>query len=297
MSKNLFRFGVCFGAVWGASFVGVRADEKPTFLPPVAPVLSEAKPLGVTSLTLTFPTSSPGDAQKLLDTPVSFDVKDASFMVALDAVLTASGKTCRIECRGVKPMKLMFSAINEKAGELLHSLALAGGCDLYVLPDKLLLSPPSLLLDSEKTKAHPFQVLLPLNFVSGNKANDEGINKVIRALHTRISTSFNNKQIGDAVWELREAAQAKGIALGWQFSAAQSHYMNGIIWTFESLSVDDLPLGEALNAVAHAGGCNVYVLPNAIKVCGPDGLTPEEKKVAVPAFVNPSELPSSAPTA
>ncbi len=280
MSKNLFRISACIGVVLGASFISIKADENPTSTTNA----KQFKPLmGVTSLTIDLPTSSKGNVQAFLNAPVSFIVKDASFMGALDAILSANGKMCPIECRRLKPMKLTFGAKAEKAGNVLDALAKAGGCNLYVLPDKLLLSSSEMLMQEERAKAQPFSALLTpdgapqLKFVPGGISEFD----ILDVVNTSTSVSIDHLSVSDALEKLSDSV---GKPVNYEYRLPTDRRGEGFIATDVTSSFSNLKFGDALSVVAHLNGCELYLLPDKFLICAPDALTVQEQKNAVPAF-------------
>ena len=121
MPRSVSRSVLCTVTLLCACVL-VRADEV------------RDKPLLSAQPTISLRTTSPSqaDVAAFLKTPVSFTVKGASFLGALDAVLSASGKTCLIECRQMKPMNLTFGAKEQSMDGVLDTLAKAGGGSLYL---------------------------------------------------------------------------------------------------------------------------------------------------------------------
>ena len=262
----------------------VRADEAKDKLP-----LSAQPTISLQA------TSSKSDVAAFLKTPVSFKVKDASFLGTLDAVLSASGKTCPIECRQMKPMKATFGVKGDNVDLVLDTLAKAGGGSLYIFPDKLLLSPPALLSDQEKASAKPYSVLLSKATLPQGKTPDKqpgGIDMMAIA-NTKISCSIEGERWGPAAGHLLGslpygAGDMKPLeALHLEGYPPNERLNAGFGVKDVSLSLQDVPLGEALGMIAHMNGCELYLLPGKFLLCPPNSLTPEQQKVAVPAFQYP----------
>jgi len=282
MKKIFTASGLCTTALLCAFAVHSRADEAPVALP-----LSAQPTISLLA------TSSQGDVAAFLKTPVSFFVKDASFLGALDAVMTASGKTCLIECRQVKPMKLTFGAKKNTAGNILDALARAGGCTLYVLPNKLLLSPTALLTDAEKARAKPFTVLVSAATLPEGKTLSKPADRpdILTLANIKISTSFEGVQIdeaGDAIMsglmnstrEMRPMGATLEQHTPLNRSSATTYIPNST-----TLSFDQIPCAEALSVIAELNGCQLYLLPDRFLICGPgEFLIPAQKNVAVPAL-------------
>lgn len=237
------------------------------------------------TISLQATSTSQTDVAAFLKTPVSFTVKGASFLGALDAVLSASGKTCPIECRQMKPMKLTFGARGQSIDGVLDTLAKAGGGSLYIFPDKLLLSPAELLRDAEKASAKPYSVL-----ISKLDKQPGGIDMLALA-NMKISCSINGN-IGDALSACSDSLNQipNSPLLFLNQRASRERIQAGLGIKDLSLSLRDVSLGEALGMLAHIDGCELYILPGKFLLCPPDGptaLTPDEQKVAVPAFQYP----------
>ncbi len=125
---------------------------------PLAPPTDKAPHL-LTNLTLDYEGATQNSAE-VLNSKVTVAFKDASFLSALDAVMNASAKTCRIECRQLSPLRLSMKVTDTAVASLLDSLAKLSGARLFVLPSKLILAPESALTDDEKRKAKLYGVLL-----------------------------------------------------------------------------------------------------------------------------------------
>lgn len=290
MTRSLSRSVLCASSLLCVSALAVRADEVKA-----APSLSTGSTISLLA------TSSKSDVAAFLKTPVSFTVKDASFLSAFDAVLAASGKTCSIECRQMKPMKLNFGAMGDQAGSMLDNLAKAGGGSLYILPDKLLLSSPALLTDEEKKTGKPYSVLLSGAMPQGKTLAKQpnGID-IVAIANTKVSCSIENQRWGQAAGMLMGALpySAGGRKpfepLNFSGSISKDRPNNFVVKDL-SLSFQDVPLGEALGMIAHMNGCELYLLPGKFLMCPANDLTPDQQKVAVPAFQYPG-IGSSAPS-
>ncbi len=281
MTRFLSRSVLCTATLLCACAM-VRADEAKDKLP-----LSAQPTISLQA------TSSKSDVAAFLKTPVSFKLKDASFLSALDAVLTASGKTCPIECRQMKPMKLNFGVKDQTADSVLDTLAKAGGGSLYILPDKLLLSPPALLSAEEKKIGKPYSMLLSKATLPQGKTLSKQLGGVdmVAIANTKISRSMADKNWGSAASELLRALPYGTMKplepLNLEGYAPAELVISGTGVKDVSLSFQDVPLGEALGVLAHMNGCELYLLPNKFLMCAPNELTPEQQKVAVPAFQYP----------
>ncbi|PQV64325.1 hypothetical protein B1R32_1056 [Abditibacterium utsteinense] len=282
------RLVLSAAALLCASAVVVRADEAP-----VAPSLATQPTISLVATS----SASTADVATFLKAPVSFSVKDASFLSALDAVLLSSGKNCFIECREVKPMKMSFSIRSSTAGRVLDALARAGGCTLYVLPTKLLIAPASLLEQSERAEAKPFTVLVSAATLPAGKTLPKQANGVdmLALANKNISVSIQGLEPANAMSACRKAGPILGAYTHW--STPRDRLANNI-QTSLTLSFDQIPFAEALSVVGELGGCQLYLLPDTFHLRSPDQpLTPEEKKLAVPAFITNFPSGPSAPSA
>jgi hypothetical protein len=298
------------GALVCFSLVGVRADPLSTSPETPRPGVMVAKPLehatapdlpkSLTSVVVDFGEAPRGESVKLLDAPVTFSVKDASFLSALDAVLASAGRSCRVECRGVKAMKLSLRVKGEKAAPVLDALATAGGCDLWVLPSKLIIAPEALLTDTEKKTAKQFGVLLSKNtlppgsilghVVKINQGDFTSNVDILDVANTKVSVDFNN-----ASWEsMFESTNDVGFKIRKAYSLAafppESLQNGSIAMAHFSASMQNVSFGEVLAFMAHMNGCELYLLPDRFVICGPDeqNLTSQDKKQAVSAFTSSS---------
>jgi hypothetical protein len=288
MTRSLSRSVLCAASLLCVSALTVRADEVKA-----APSLSTGPTISLVA------TSSKADVAAFLKTPVSFTVKGASFLSALDAVMTASGKTCPIECRQMKPMKFTFGAKGDQAGSMLDTLAKAGGGSLYIFPDKLLLSSPSLLSKAEKVSSKPYSVLLSKATWPQGKALDKqpgGIDMLALA-SKKISGSVIDANVADVLGAAVSMTYTGGVHV--EYRCSPQRVLSGVRTEHLSLSFQDVPFGEALGTIAHMDGCELYLLPGKFLICPANGitaLTPEEQKAAIPAFQYPG-FGSSSPSA
>lgn len=298
------------GALVCFSLVGVRADPLSTSPAATTPGVMVATPpqrikapdlpKSLTSLVVDYGEVPRGESVKLLDAPVTFSVKDASFLTTMDAVLSASGRSCRVECRGVKAMKLSLQVTGGKAGLILDALATAGGCDLWVLPSKLIIAPEALLTDDEKKTAKQFGVLLSKNTLPAGstlghvfriKRGDFVSNvDILDVANTKVSVDFNN-----ASWEdMFKSTDRVGFKTRKMYSLMaippESLQSGRIPIPHFSASMQNASFGEVLAFMAHMNGCELYLLPDKFLICGPDeqSLSPIDKKQAVPAFTSSS---------
>lgn len=270
---------------------------KPTPKPPIN------QPVTFTSPTVSLVTtpSSQVDVATFLQTPVSFQVKGASFLSAFDAVLTAAGKACPIECRGIKPMKVTFGAEGDNVGVVLDTLAKMGGASLWLLPDKLLLCRADSLSDQEKEKAKPWSVLISKATLlpAGNGKLPRGQHTSYAALlNTKISASLDGGQFADGIWAYQMALAhlaLKDLTYSIHYNYNKEQLTTGLI-TNVSFSFEDVTFGEALGTLAHMQGDELYLLPDHLLISPPESLTPEEQKVAVPAFTYPGVGKLALPT-
>lgn len=208
--------------------------------------------------------------------------------------MNASGKTCAIECRQMKPMKLNFGAMGDQAGSMLDSLAKAGGGSLYIFPDKLLLSSPALLSDEEKKTGKPYSVLLSEATLPQGKtlAKQPGGIDIVAIANTKVSCSIEGERWSQAAGTLMGSlpygagGRKPFEPLNFYGSISKDRPSNFVVKDV-SLSVQDVPLGEALGMLAHMNGCELYLLPGKFLICPSNDLTPDQQKVAVPAFQYP----------
>ena len=297
MAKTFRRSLSCTAVLLCASVLVARADEAaPTPPrseaewkawiasqppPPPPPIINQPLTFSSPTISLITTPSSKTDVTTFLKTPVSFKVKDASFLSAFDAVLTASGKACPIECRNIKPMKVTLGTQGDKVGEVLDTLAKMGGASLWLLPNKLLLCPATSLSDKEKYGAKPWSVLISKSTFPAGKLL-AGKTDYVAMLNTKISASSNG-DTGDAGFACLLALSRDG-------SQGEHHVsfspMAGPC-TNISVSFEDITYGEALGALAHMDGNELYVLPDHLLISPVGGLTPEEQKIAIPAFTYP----------
>lgn len=293
MTRPLLRSVLCTASLLCVSALTVRADEVKA-----TPPLSTQPTISL----LATPATSPADVATFLKTPVSFTLKDASFLGALDAVMTASGKTCPLECRQVKPMKLSFGIKKGIAGNVLDALARAGGCTLYVLPDKLLAAPASLLTAEEKNKARPFTMLVSAATLPAGKTLPRQANgfDVLAVANKKISVSVEGKALGNAMDDVTGSAMGGTVTFvsGQERPPFDRMALGGYIPTSMSLSFDQVPLGDALSVVAELGGCQLYLLPDRFLICGEgELLTPQERQDAIPALQSGLPFNPLAPSA
>lgn len=90
-------------------------------------------------------------------TPVSVSVRDVDMYGLMRAVAAATTKGKTIEIRMAQPIEVTFSTKNAPFGKLLEAGATMAGCELYLLPDRFLVSPPNLLTDEERKIGEPYR--------------------------------------------------------------------------------------------------------------------------------------------
>ncbi len=276
-----------------AEWKALIASLKP--LPPVP--INQPVTFDSPTISLVTTPSSQVAVATFLQRPVSFQVKGASFLSAFDAVLTAAGKACPIECRGIKPMKVTFGAQGDNVGIVLDTLAKMGGASLWLLPDKLLLCRADSLSDTDKEKAKPWSVLIskatPLPV--GNGKLPGGQAHYMALLNTKISTSLDGGQFADGFRAYQSAlTQSQLTQLPLEDHTYSIHFQynkeqmapRGII-TNVSFSFEDVTFGEALGTLAHMQGDELYLMPDHLLISPPGSLTPEQQKVAIPVFAYP----------
>ena len=306
------RSFVCTAALLCASVLVARADEvAPTppaslsaseiaafdaaraaflSLPPLPkPLINQPLTFNSPTISLvTTPSTSKADVATFLQTPVSFKVKDASFLSAFDAVLSATGKACPIECRNIKPMKVTFGAKNDNVGVVLDTLAKMGGASLWLLPDKLLLCHAASLSVKEKEKAKPWSVLISKTTFPAAKLL-AGKTDFVAMLNTKISASLDGGDFGDGVWACQLALAHLALntpGLSWRCNPNEERIQAGLSSNM-SFSFEDVTVGEAMATVGHMDGYELYLLPDHLLLSPPGSLTPEQQKVAIPAFTYP----------
>ncbi|RYX80242.1 hypothetical protein EON83_29535 [bacterium] len=246
---------------------------------PSAPQLSKS----LTSLVVDYGAVPRGESAKLLDSKVSLKVKDAAFLTILDSVLSSAGTSCRVECRGVKVMKLTLDLKDMKAGPLLDTLAKAGGVRLWVFPSKLVLAPENLLTVEEKKTAKLYGVLLSKeNFPKGS-----GLDKVIQGVdilgvaNTIISKDFNNTSWGDSFDGFAPIVRKPYDISAYPSQSARQGLAGPATL---SASLQDMSFGDVLAFVAHSNGCELFLLPGSFLICDPNNIPANVKDQAVSAF-------------
>ncbi|RYX85833.1 hypothetical protein EON83_03510 [bacterium] len=234
---------------------------------------------------------APSKSTEVLTTKVSVTFKGASFLSALDALMSASDKTCRVECRQIRPQLVSFDVKNAPLAGMLDSLAKMGGARLYVLPSKLIIAPEKALSDKEKKEAQPYGVLLTSTTLPNTpqakallKPNAQG-KTILDVANISLTAIGIGARLGGLIslpldpYRLPKDEFLPKV-LGPVSIAAQN--------STTSFYLQDVNWGDALASFAHSVGCELYLTPENFIICAPDHLNdPEIRHLtqnAVPAF-------------
>lgn len=257
----------------------------------------------LSSVVLDYDKATTSSAE-VLNSKVSVTLTDASFLSILDALMDASDKTCRIECRQVRPLRLSLHVEKAPIAGLLDSLAKLGGTRLYVLPSKLLLAPETALSSDEKKTAKLYGVL----YTAATLPNTPGA----KALMEPNGKSKNIVEFANAKTSVRLSGIAIGraIEMGVPSSDIRGPYYgvtNGspILlsdWTSSvSANFQDVRYGDALASLAHLIGYELYLTPTCFVIARPGDISssptaPFNTQNTVPAFA-PTSVTFSDPSA
>lgn len=315
--SHLFSRRLCLGALVCCSLIGVRADPLPTFSTTVAPPapapsnpdsewqrmkaeilaanlapapVAPKLPQSLTSVVVDYAGLPRGESVKLLESRVSFKVKDASFLSALDAILTSANCSCRVECRGVKAMKLSLNIDKGRAAPVLNALALSGGARMWVFATKLIIAPEALLTPDEKKSAKPYGVLksvkdLPTGSLLGRINDPKQKMSIIDSSHLKVSFNFNNSSWVQSTIGMGVISRGGYYLAAYPTERAQDDLSASATL---SASLQDVSFGELLSFIAEANGCEVFLMPDHYLIFGADDKLPDLYKNAVPAFTSAS---------
>lgn len=81
------------------------------------------------------------EQEELAKTPISLKMTEASLETVIAKIQEALPKMKNIEVRQAQPVRLSFDLKNAYAGQILHSAAGLAGCELHILPNRLLIAP------------------------------------------------------------------------------------------------------------------------------------------------------------
>lgn len=231
------------------------------------------------------------DSTEVLNAKVSVTLKDASFLSALDALMNASDKTCRIDCRQLQPFRLPLNIKDVPLGGVLDALAKFGGTRLYVLPNKLILAPEKALTNDEKKTAKLYGLLLTTTTLPNTpqakallKPNDSG-KTILDIANTKVDVgggTFLGFPLHGALDPIRVPVSAFTPKIIGPISDAD--LAGQVKYHFEGVNYAD-----ALASFAHSIGRELYLTPDHFIISSPDQLNAPENRQwaqnAVPAFV------------
>lgn len=92
------------------------------------------------------------DQETILTSRVTVAVTDGGILEVLHAVSSSTFYTGQVEVRRPKPVQVSFSVKDMPIEDVLRGAAGFFGCNLYVLPDRVLLAPESQLLPGERDR-------------------------------------------------------------------------------------------------------------------------------------------------
>lgn len=285
---------VSFGADPTQNPVPLRPTKGHLFRSPVQDRNTRLQMFRVNNVTLDY-AGATQDSLEALGSKVSVTLKDASFLATLDALLNASDKTCRVECRQLSAQRVSLKVKDTPLAGQLDSLAKLGGGRLYVLPTKLILAPATALSEDEKKKARLYGVLLTAATLPDTpeakallKPNNKG-KTILDTANTPVYAGGNSSLL----------AVLHGLID--PFEVSPDTFSPKLIGDFKKENLDaslvsfDLPgvnYGDALASFAHSVGCELYMTPEHFVICTPDRLNAPENRQwtqgAVPAFTHSS---------
>ncbi|RYX81087.1 hypothetical protein EON83_25730 [bacterium] len=208
---------------------------------------------------------------------ITLRLKDVSFLSALSAIMEAAPKTCRIECRQVRPMRVSLGVNGRPIVGLLDALAKLGGARLYVLPTKLIIAPEAALTDDEKKQAKPYGVLLTSETLPAAPAanallaSSPQAKNILNYLNSTISTRVDERPLSALAGVFSRGGVLPGMprqSLMQMFGPILVDDLNSHV----SVNLQDNKSGDVRSAAARLMGCELYMTSEGLIVGPPEGI-------------------------